>query len=395
MALGGRKTKLALGAAIVFVVVVLVARAIAPIYILGYVNRTLGGLDGYSGRVADIDLHLWRGAYEIKGIKIFKTIGKTSMPFVAVDSVDISVHWDALLKGSIVGELDLYHPELNFMAEQKKESAAEDQKETREAKKASEGQSSWQTQVKQLVPLDINRVGIHDGEIHFRDPHADPKVNIFIKRFRGELTNLTNSDKLSKDMVATASFKARALGSGDLTLDAKVDPYKKAPTFTLSAQLENLEVKELNDFLKAYANVDAEKGRISVFTEVAAAGGRFHGYVKPLIRDLDLLKWKDEKEGVFGKLWEGLVGAAATLFENHKKEQIATKIPFSGKVESPDADIPETVLYVLKNAFIRALQFGLDRDIGDAKGGDKEKDGQHASKDDSPKQGLARRDSND
>jgi len=366
------KTKLALGLAAVFVLAVLIARAIAPIYILGYVNRTLDGLDGYSGRVADIDLHIWRGAYEIKGIKIVKTTRKTSTPFVSVDSVDISVHWDALLDGSIVGEIDLYHPVLNFLAEKKQESAAEDQVEQREAKKAAGGDSSWQTQVKQLVPLDINRIGVHDGEIHYRDVHSEPKVNVYVQRFRGQLTNLTNSEKLSKSMVATASFKGRALGSGDLTLEAKVDPYKKSPTFKLAAQLENLELKQINDFLRAYVNVDAERGRISVFTEVSASGGRFAGYVKPLVRDLDVLKWKDEQEGVFGKLWEGLVGAGAALFENQKKDQIATKIPFSGKVESPRADIGETVLYVLKNAFIRALQFGLDRDVPGAK------DGEHA-----------------
>jgi len=361
------KTKLAIGFAAVFVLAVLIARAIAPIYILGYVNRTLDGLDGYSGRVADIDLHIWRGAYEIKGINIVKTTRKSSTPFVSVDSVDISVHWDALLDGSIVGEIDLYHPVLNFLAEKKQESRAEDQVEQREAKKAAGGDSSWQTQVKQLVPLDINRIGIHDGEIHYRDVHAEPKVNMYVQRFRGQLTNLTNSEKLSKSMVATASFKGRALGSGDLTLEAKVDPYKKAPTFQLAAQLENLELRQLNDFLKAYVNVDAERGRISVFTEVSAGGGRFKGYVKPLIRDLDLLKWKDEEEGALGKLWEGLVGAGAALFENQKKDQIATRIPFSGKVESPNADIGETVLYVLKNAFIRALQFGLDRDVPGAK----------------------------
>jgi len=355
-----RKTKWAVGLATVFVFAVLVGRAVAPIYILGYVNRTLDGLDGYSGRVADIDLHIWRGAYEIKGIEINKTTRKSTIPFVAVDSVDISLHWDALLEGAIVGEIDLYRPQLNFVAEKKKETKAEDQVEKREAKRAAEGESSWQAQVKELVPLDINRIGIHDGEIHYRDPQAQPKVDVYVQQFRGQLTNLTNSQELNEDMVATASFKGLVLGSGDLTLDAKVDPYQKSPTFDLQTKLENLKIRELNDFLKAYANIDAESGRISVYTEVAAQKGRFKGYVKPLIRDLDVLKWKDEDEGVFGKLWEGIVGAGAQLFENQGKDQIATKVPFSGKLESPEADIGTTVLYVVRNAWIRALQVGLE-----------------------------------
>jgi uncharacterized protein involved in outer membrane biogenesis len=362
-----RKIKWSLGLAATFVIAVLVARAVAPIYILGYVNKTLDGLDGYKGRVADIDLHIWRGAYEIKGIKIEKTTRETTIPFVAIDSVDISLHWDALFKGAIVGEIDLYRPQLNFLAEKKK-SKAEDQVEQREAKRAAEGESSWQTQVKELVPLDINRIGIHDGEIHYRDPQAQPKVDVYVQQFRGQLTNLTNSDELNEDMVATAAFRGLVLGSGDLTLDAKVDPYQESPTFDLQTKLENLQVRELNDFLKAYANIDAEKGRISVYTEVSAAEGRFKGYLKPMIRDLDVLRWKDEDEGFFGKLWEGIVGAGAQIFENQNKDQIATKIPFSGKLENPTADIGTTVLYVIRNAWIKALQFGLEQSAGGGEG---------------------------
>jgi hypothetical protein len=267
------------------------------------------------------------------------------------------------LEGSIVGEIDLHEPQLNFVAEKKKEEAAEKAAERRDAKRAAQGNSTWQTQVKELVPLKINRIGIYAGSIHYRDPHTDPKVDVYIRNFRGELTNLTNSDDLSESLVATASFRGRAMGSGNLKIDAKIDPYKKSPTFELDAKLEDLEVKQLNNFLKAYANVDAEAGRISVYTEVASRNQRFKGYVKPLIRDLRILRWKDEGEGPFGKLWEGIVELGTELFENHRKEQVATKIPFSGRLDSPNADVVTTIIYVLRNAFIKALNGGLEQNI--------------------------------
>ena len=343
-----------------FVLLIVVARLVAPHFILQYVNKTLDGLDGYSGHVADVDLHIWRGAYEIEDVHIEKTGEKEPIPLVAVKRVDISVQWGALLDGSIVGELDLYGPKLNLLAEKKADSKAENEREKQEAKKAAEGESSWQTQVKELVPLKINRIGIHDGELHYRDVHTKPQVDVYVHQLNGRITNLTNSEELSETLAAEAAFQGVAMGSGKFKVDGRMDPYKKSPTFRVNAELEQLQITELNDFLKAYASIDAERGTLSVYTQADCADGRFKGYVKPLIKDLRILNWKNEKEGVVGKLWEGLVEAGSELFENHPKEQIGTRIPFSGKVESPDADIGTTVIYVLRNAFVRALNAGLD-----------------------------------
>ena len=343
-----------------FVLVVVTARLIAPIYILRYVNKTLDGLDGYSGHVADIDLDLWRGAYSIRGIQIEKTTKREPIPFVEVERMDIAVHWGALIHGSVVAEIELDGPKVNFLAEKHQEPKAEAQAEKREAKKAAKGDSSWQEQVKALVPLEINRIDVQNGELHYRDPYADPKVNVYVQKLNGTVTNLTNSEKLSKSMVAHAHFTGLALGSGALTIDGESDPYKKAPTFDLTTKLENLEMVQLNDFLKAYVNVDAEKGTLSVYSEVHAANGQFKGYVKPLMHDLKILRWKEESEGFFHKLWEGVVQVGKNVLENHQKEQVATKVPMSGKLEHPEAGIGMTVLYVLKNAFISALKHGLD-----------------------------------
>ncbi|HEY6876748.1 MAG TPA: DUF748 domain-containing protein [Polyangiales bacterium] len=344
----------------------LIARLIAPIYILGYVNKTLRGLDGYTGRVADIELSLWRGAYVIEGVTIDKTTEKLPVPFVSVERVDISVHWDALLKGAIVAELELTAPQLNIVAERKKETAQEQQVEDREQQRAASGQeTSWQTQVKQLVPLDINRIGIRRGQVRFRDPYAEPKVDIPMGDLHGEIANLTNSEELSKDMVARASFRGTALHSGKLAFDGNIDPYAKKPSFDVQAQLEDLQLRELNDFLKAYANVDAEKGTFSVYSEVTAKNGRFKGYVKPLLRNVELLRWREEKENFFGKLWEGMVELGKDVLENREQKQVATRVPLSGRIDDPNADIYATVIEVLRNAFIEALRRGLEPELGD------------------------------
>jgi hypothetical protein len=360
-----RRTKIliALGTLVVLLSIV---RVLAPVYVLGYVNKTLRGLDGFTGHVVDVELGLWRGAYTIEGITIEKTTNKEPVPFVSVERADISVHWGALLQGHVVAEIDLLAPKLNLVADRKKEPKAEDQAEQREKQRLAKGaETTWQTQVKQLVPLDINRITVRDGELHYRDPYSDPKVDIPIRDLHGEITNLTNSEELSKDMVARASFDALALNSGKVRLEGRMDPYAAKPTFHLKATLEGLRFKELNDFLKAYVNVDAEEGTLSVYSEVDSKEGRFNGYVKPIARNLQILRWKDETEGFFGKLWEGVVEVGKDLLENHSKDQVATRVPLSGRIENPEADVIETLLVVLQNAFIEALRAGLEPSIGD------------------------------
>jgi len=347
------------------VLVVVVARLLAPHFVLQYVNRTLQGLDGYAGTVADVDLAIWRGAYVIKGIDIQKTTSKEPLPFVYIDRVDISVQWRALLHGSIVAEIELLAPRLNISAERKTPTKADAAAKNREKKRLQQGEeTSWQTQVKQLVPLDINRIGIEDGEFHFRDLYSSPKVDLVVQKIGGEVTNLTNSESLSGSMVARASISGVALRSGNLKIDGSMDPYAAKPTFGLKAELEGLQLKELNDFLKAYANVDAEKGTLYLYSEVDCKNGRFKGYVKPLLRNAQFLSWKNEKEGFFGKLWEGVVEVGKDVFENHSKDQVATRVPLSGTIGNPDADIFETVIEVLHNAFIEALRRGLEPTLG-------------------------------
>jgi len=361
-----RGSKIALISLASLIVLLIAARLVAPIFVLRFVNNTLAGLDGFTGHVADIELGLWRGAYVIKGLEIQKTTDKEPVPFVSLDRADISVQWGPLLRGSLVGEIELYAPKLNLTAEKKAESKAEDGSEKREKERMAKGEeTTWQTQVKELVPLDINRIAIIDGEFHYKDPYSNPKVDVPVKGINGEITNLTNSESLSEDMVARAKFRAAALGSHSISIAGSMDPYAQKPSFSLKAEAEDLQFTKLNDFLKAYANVDAEKGTLSIYTEVEAKDGRFKGYIKPLTRDLEILSWNKEKEGFFGKLWEGVVGAVKDVVENDEKKQVATRVPFSGRVDNPEADIFETVLTVLENAFIEALRRGLEPATGE------------------------------
>jgi hypothetical protein len=342
-----RKVQVALG----IIAVLLGVRIALPFVVERYVNKTLDELDGYSGRIEDVDLNLWRGAYEIEGVQIVKTGGRVPAPFFSANQIDISVEWSALFDGSIVAEIELNAPQLNFV-----------QGPTEKQKQVEPG-SNWTEVVKDLAPFSINRFAIVGGEVHYRDFHSNPKVDIYVQNLNSVAKNLTNSEDLSGSLVASFEGRAVAMGSGTLRFDGKVDPYAKSPTFELNVKLDRLQLPQLNDYLRAYANVDAERGTFSLDAEFAASKGRFRGYVKPFIDDLQVLRWNQEEESLPNKLWQGLVDVAGEILEDQKRDRIATKVPFQGRLEDPEADVWATIGGLLRNGFIEALRRGVEGSI--------------------------------
>lgn len=115
---------------VVSIIIVLVAIRIAlPYVIKDYANKKLDEIEGYQGHIDDVDLSIIRGAYVIKGVTLEKTGGKVPIPFFSAARIDLSVEWSALFKGSVVGEIEITNPELNFVA-----AKSEEQKQTKPGK---------------------------------------------------------------------------------------------------------------------------------------------------------------------------------------------------------------------------------------------------------------------
>jgi len=63
------------------------------------------------------------------------------------------------------------------------------------------------------------------------------------------------------------------------------------------------------------------------------------------------------------RLWEGLVDVAANIVENHQEDQVAARIPLSGTLEKPNADLFATIGSVLHNGFVSAFARSIEGSI--------------------------------
>jgi hypothetical protein len=350
--------------ALAIVAVLIAVRAVLPIAIERFANKTLDSLEGYSGHIEDVDLALIRGAYVIEGVRIVKTGGKVPVPFFSASEIDLSVQWGALLDGVIVSEIDVRSPKINFVTEPSGEEAkTSEQKKAKARQSQTEPASNWTDVVKELTPFKINRFSISDGRVHYRDFGSKPKVDVYVQNIDAEARNLTNSEERPGSLVSTFEARALAMKSGRIRMDGKVNPYAKAPTFDVALRLNDLDLRQLNPYLRAYAKIDVERGSFSLDSELAAKEGRFNGYVKPFIEKLDVVRWGQEEESLPNKAWQAAVEAAGELFQDQSRDRTATRIPIEGRFDQPDIDVWSAVGNLLRNAFIEALQRGLEGSI--------------------------------
>ncbi len=341
---------------LVLVAVLLSARAVMPYFVKKYANQTINRMPGYGGHIGDVDIHLWRGAYTINDIDIYKTDGDVPAPFFAADNIDFSVEWRALFQGSVVAKIKFDHPQINFVAGPTEETSQVGV------------DKPWLSVIKDLFPLNINRFEIVDGEVHYRDFSSKPKINLEIDRAHVLATNLTNSSKLSKTLIANIEVTARVFKEGRLGVKVRLDPRPDKATFDLAATIDPIPLETINDFTKAYAAFDFEKGTFALATELTAKDGHIEGYIKPIFDHIVIVDLGEDIKNPLKLAWEGLVAGTTRLLRNQPQNRFATKIPISGDFDAPRVAILPTLGNLFKNEFVRAYKGNLDGsvDFGDA-----------------------------
>ena len=332
-------------------VVAVALRAASPLIVAEFVNRRLAGLGDYSGSVGEIDLSLLRGGYTLHDLSIVKVAGDVATPFVAMERMELSLQWRALFRGNAVGEATMYRPVVNFVQSQSDE---ESQYGTG---------VNWPQAIRDLFPFQLNLVRVIDGLVTFRAPGIQAEESLTARDFQLELTNLTNVQGRETEAFADIQLDARVMGNAPLILTGQIDPNDELPSFDIDLSLEGAMLVDINPWLREFLKADAHAGVFSLFAELAAADGRFEGYLKPILENPEFIDSEEQKGEPFKKAWEAVVGFAAKLFENRAEDQVATQIPLSGEFENPDAGVLPAIVNLLRNAFVGAFAHSLEGSI--------------------------------
>ena len=335
----------------ILAVLLVAARVALPYWVEDVVNRNLMALEFYDGHVADVDMALWRGAYRVDGIRIVKTGSKQPEPFFDARRIDFSVEWRSLLHGRLVSECVMFEPNVNLV---RSESKAQSQLGT---------EVDWADQLEAMFPYRFNTITVHDGTATFRAPGIATKDALKATNIDGEITNMTNVAESGTETFAGFKATATVLESGSAAVAGNANPLARTPTFDVNLTVKGVQLPKVNPWLREYIKVDAESGDFELYTELAAADGKFKGYAKPIMKNVNILSSEEPESNPFKRLWEGIVDFAAEVFEDQDSEQVAARIPFSGTIQNPKAGVLETVVSVLRNAFVSAFARSLEGSV--------------------------------
>ena len=334
----------------IFVVVCLLIalRLALPSILLSYVNRTLEKIEGYDARIADIDVALWRGGYVIRGLEMVKVKSGIKTPFVEIPETELSIEWNALLEGKVVGEVVLQSPKINFVRVRGELASAPE-----------DGGKEWVEQGKKLFPFDINRLTVHDGTITYREPNAKPAIDLRLTRVEAQALDIINKPKKNDPLPTDFKLTSTVFETGKLSLNGRAQIFSSPTDFEAKIRVEQVNLTKINDFTRHYAAFDFSKGDFSLYSEINAKNGQLDGYLKPLFKDVGIVDKRDFGNPFEG-FWETIVSTVWQIFTNQPKDQFATVIPISGSIKNPDTALLTTLANVLKNAFIQAFRPGLE-----------------------------------
>ena len=103
-------------------------------------------------------------------------------------------------------------------------------------------------------------------------------------------------------------------------------------------------------------------GEFTLYSELRVRDGMLTGYVKPLLKNVDVYDpAQDRKKSVVRKAYEAVVGALSSVLENQSRDEVATRVDISGRIDKPEVNPLEAAGRLVQNAFFKAILPGFER----------------------------------
>jgi type II secretory pathway pseudopilin PulG len=337
---------------IVIILLLVAVRLALPSIAKKQINKTINGIEGYHGHVDEVRLALIAGQFWVNDIKIFEeTAVDSTIPMINLPALWFSIEWRSLFRGRIVASIEIDSLTLNLI---KAKEAQKDQ--------VMENRISFAEKVMEMNPITINTIKITNTNILYRNPNVTPEINIGLTSFDMQAYNLGNVIDKNDSLPARYNMNATFMNTGQLFSEGRMNVLKEIPDFDIDFQLEEAEVKEIEEYTDHHANLEIESGLLYLYLELLAVDGAVEGYVKPLLEGVQIEE-KDDS-GALQKVYESVVQGVVNIFENPEKEQIGVRVEIEGSLNDPDVNVWETISSLLINAFVEAYNRELERIIG-------------------------------
>jgi hypothetical protein len=218
----------------------------------------------------------------------------------------------------------------------------------------------WTNLARELIVLPVNSITVRRGEITYHDYHTVPKAVLQMTDVSLAAKNLQNTNGDEKILSGLVEGSAR-VKNAEIKLDVQLNAFFNEPMFQLNAELSELNLVDVRDFLRAYGQFDVQQGLFSLYTQAGTRNSKVVGFVKPLIRDVTMASLRDE-DGPSSYLTRPSkrtetedVWLVTSLVSN------VEEIQFEGSLAKGKNNLWAAVGSTLHNAFVEALVAMLEK----------------------------------
>lgn len=201
--------------------------------------------------------------------------------------------------------------------------------------------------------VEVDSASVNNGEFGYKDQTTTPPYTMFMNHVDLQVTGVGTPKITQKGEF---KLSGKFMGKGKTSIEGTFRPEVEYPDFDVKIKIEKTDMTTLNEAFKALAGFDVRSGKFSLISELHTDEGRVQGYIKPFfekpeIHDLS----QDKTDNIFQQLYEGVVGAVASLLQNVPSGEVATKTAITGNMKDIKIGTWELIWNLFRNAFIEAM----------------------------------------
>lgn len=295
----------------------------------------------YKVTFEDASLSPTKLKYVLKGLKVMRqSAGGEQLPYVNVERLELGIYGRELLHLHLVATIELDKPRLNLISAKQEEQQQLDPKIPDLSQKLAD-----------MVPLTIDRAQVREAALLFTDKTNADFPKIWIHKVDATLENLATRAALSRGEPTSLALSGTIQDSGELSAFLTADPLAKGLYFAGRASILNFELNELSKVMASKTGVSVSEGTLDLFAEFDCRAGRLEGGVKPVLKNVEVVKGKPG----LGNALKALVADAAVNVLSDRvegRDAVATVIPLRGDISAPDLQLWPAVIGVVRNAFV-------------------------------------------
>ena len=324
---------------------------VLPFLLSDHIEQKLDHLSGYQIAYEDYSISLFTASVTLKNVTIKRSSGSARMPLFETSTLTAGLDWHALTKGFWVARILAVQPRVNFI-----NSPDSLSRQTRFP-------DNWPDLARELVVLPVNSIAVRNGEIVYHDYHSAPKVVLHMTDVALEARNLQNANGDEKILSGFAEGSAR-VRNAEIKVDVQLNALLSDPVFQLNAELTELNLIDVRDFLRAYGQFDVQQGLFSLYTQAGTQDNKIVGFVKPHIRDITLASLEGKQRPVNAHLIRlSMRSGTEEAFQVTSPVNDVDEIQFEGSLAKNKTSLWAAVGSTLHNTFVEALVAMLEQSV--------------------------------